>query len=289
MTHFSAYALSCCILVGLAGAAVSASKAATPDDRSGGAVAYVNGEPVHRYSMDLMLKKQERLGVPADSSLMQQVQDELVVQTILAQQAVKKRLDADPQVAAQIDLNRLSVLSNAYLTEYFKAHPVTDKMVGSEYERRRVAGEIMEYRVRHISVPTENEARELLKKIVAGEDMAKLARSRSTDPGANQNGGDIGWFRPDTFIDEQFAQAVAGLKKGEVTPKPVQSRWGWQIIKVEDGPRLVKNTPAFDKVDKDLRDVMRQKMMKKKLDELLADLKAKSIITHDVALQRDRR
>jgi len=288
MSHFSARTLSCCILVGLAGAAVSAPKAAVPDNRSSGAVAYVNGEPVRQYSMDLMLKKQEKLGVPADSSLMQQVQDELVVQTILAQQAVKKRLDADPQVVAQIDLNRLSVLSNAYLTDYFKAHPVTDKMVGSEYERRRAAGEILEYRVRHISVPTENESRELLKKIRAGEDMAKLARSRSTDPGANDNGGDIGWFRPDTFIDEQFAQAVAGLKKGEMTRKPVRSRWGWQIIKVEDGPRSVKDPPAFDKLDKNLRDVMRQKIMKKKLDELLAALKAKSTVTRDVALQRDR-
>jgi len=288
MPNFSVRALSWCILVGLAGAAVSAPKSTTPGNRSSGAAVFVNGEPVHRYSLDLMLKKQERLGVPADSGLMQQVQDELVVQTILAQQAVKKRLDADPQVAAQIDLNRLSVLSSAYLTEYFKAHPVADEMVSSEYERRRAAGEIMEYRVRHISVPTEDEARELLKKLVAGEEMAKLAKSRSTDPGANDNGGDIGWFRPDVFIDEQFAQAVAGLKKGETTRKPVRSRWGWQIIRVEDGPRPVKDLPAFGKLDKDMRDVMRQKTMKKKLDELLTALKAKSTITHDVALQRDR-
>ena len=288
MSHFPVRVLSCCILVGLAGAAVGAPKSAAPDNRSGGAVAYVNGEPVHRYSMDLMLKKQERLGVSADAGLKQQVQDELVEQTILAQQAVRKRLDADPEVAARIDLDRLSVLSNAYLTDYFKAHPVDDKLVAADYERRRAAGKIMEYRVRHISVPAENEARELLKKIAAGEDMAKLARSRSTDPGASQNGGDIGWFRPDIFIDEPFAQAVAGLKKGEMIRKPVRSRWGWQILRVEDGPRPVKDPPAFDKLGKDLRDVMRQKMMKKKLDELLAALKARSTVTRDVALQRDR-
>lgn len=252
---------------------------------SGGATLRVNGEPVKQSSIELLKNKQRIVGVLDNDELDAKVRDELIMETLFSRQALKNKLDTRPDIAAELDIMRLAILSRAYLNEYFKAHPVTEESIGAEYERRRAAAEIVEYRVRHLSVAKEEDARQLLKQIKAGKDFAELAKTRSTDPGANLNGGDIGWFRPDIFVDVDFANAVTRLKKGEMTREPVKTRWGWQIIKVEDGPRPVKDVPPFNKVSPEVKDAMMQKAMKQKLDELIASTRATAKITHSVAAE----
>lgn len=278
---FRSILLSCAVMFsGLASASDPAANAP-----SGGATLRVNGEPVKQSSIELLKNKQRIVGVLENDELDAKVHDELITETIFTQQALKSKLDTRPDIAAELDLMRLAILSKAYLNEYFKTHPVTEASIGADYERRRAAGKIVEYHVRHLSVAKEKDARALLSKINAGQDFAELAKTRSTDPGANLNGGDIGWFRPDIFVDVDFADAVVKLKKGEVTKNPVKTRWGWQIIKVEDGPRPVKDVPPFNKVSAEVKDAMMQKAMKQKLDELIASTRAAAKITHSVAAE----
>lgn len=259
----------------------------TSTSASGGATLLVNGEPIKQSSIDLLKDKQRITGILDNAELDTKVQNELIMETIFTQQAIKNKLDANPKIAAELEVTRLAILSKAYLNDYFKAHPVTEETIAAQYERRRAAGKITEYRVRHLSVAREEDARELLKQINSGHDFAELAKTKSTDPGANLNGGEIGWFRPDIFVDADFAAAVVKLKKGEMTQNPVKTRWGWQIIKVEDGPRRVKDVPPFDKVSKDVKDAMMQKEMKKKLDEVIESSRAAATITRSVASEKN--
>lgn len=224
-------------------------------------------------SVEYLAQQRIKLGEPDTGDLRSRIRDDLATQRLLAAQATRVGLETSADVKAQIELNQLAVLSKAYLDEYFRRHPVTDDEVAADYEARRKAGEIREYRVRHLSVTDEQQARDLLRKLDEGTDLAELARANSTDPSAETNGGDIGWFRPDLFVDERFGAAVAALKKGETTTTPVKTRFGWHIIRVEDGPRRVAELPAYKDVKPELQKVMREKMMKRALQSHIAELK----------------
>lgn len=225
-------------------------------------------------SIEFVAKQRIKLGEPDTLDLRNRIRDDLETQHMLAQQAVDKGLEKAPEVRAQIEVNRLAVLSKAYLDEFFRLNPVTDEMVAADYEKRRKAGEIREYRVRHLSVTSEEQARDLLKQLRNGADLAQLAREHSSDPGAEMNGGDIGWFRPDIFVDERFADAVASLEKGETTAAPVKTRYGWHIIRVEDGPRKVADLQPYAELKPDIQKILREKIMKRALQEHIAALKA---------------
>ncbi|MBI5460803.1 MAG: peptidylprolyl isomerase [Gammaproteobacteria bacterium] len=224
-------------------------------------------------SIEYLAQQRIKLGEPDTRELRSRIRKDLDVQRLLAMQASQRGLEKVPDVMAQVELNRLAVLSKAYLDEYFRLNPITDAAVAADYERRRKAGDIREYHVRHLSVTSEEQAHALLKKLHDGADLAQLARDNSSDPGANLNGGDIGWFRPDIFADEHFAAAVLALKKGETTTAPVKTRFGWHIIRVEDGPRNVADLPPYRELKPDLQKVMREKMMKRALENHIAALK----------------
>jgi peptidyl-prolyl cis-trans isomerase C len=225
-------------------------------------------------SIEFVARQRIKLGEPDSADLRARIRDDLETQRMLAQQALDKGLEKAPDVRAQIEVNRLAVLSKAYLDEFFKLNPVTEEAVAADYEERRKAGAIREYRVRHLSVTSEERARELLGELRNGADLAQLARENSTDPGAETNGGDIGWFRPDIFVDERFADAVAALGKGETSAAPVKTRYGWHIIRVEDGPRAVADLEPYAELKPEIRKLLREKIMKRALQEHIATLKA---------------
>ena len=113
-------------------------------------------------------------------------------------------------------------------------------------------------------------------RLAKGEDFAAVAKVETLDPGGQNNGGDLGWFRPDIFVDTHFANTVLGLKKGETTRAPVRSRFGWHLIKVEDGPRPVANPGKFDTLDDPIKQSLRQRAVQAKLEALTESLTAKA-------------
>jgi parvulin-like peptidyl-prolyl isomerase len=89
-----------------------------------------------------------------------------------------------------------------------------------------------EYKVSHILLGTEAEANAIAASLSQGDDFRKLAKEKSIDVGTGQNDGELGWAFLDVY-PKTFAEAVLNLKKGE-TSKPVQTKYGWHIIKLDD-------------------------------------------------------
>ncbi|MGM0876268.1 MAG: peptidylprolyl isomerase [Bacillota bacterium] len=104
---------------------------------------------------------------------------------------------------------------------------VTDEDLKAYYDT--LEGQI---RASHILVADEATAKEVKKKLAAGEKFEDLAAEYSTDPGSGQNGGDLGWFGEGAMVKE-FQDAAFKLKEGEVS-EPVKSEFGYHIIKVTE-------------------------------------------------------
>ncbi|MEO1206327.1 MAG: peptidylprolyl isomerase [Pseudomonadota bacterium] len=120
-----------------------------------------------------------------------------------------------------------------------------------------------EVKARHILVETEDEARDLLEKINRGEDFEKLAKENSKDPGSKVNGGLLGYFGRGQMVP-QFEDAAFKGEIGDVS-QPVQSRFGWHLIKVED--KRQKPLPTFDAVkDRILNSMILQQAQAKAQD-----------------------
>ncbi len=76
-------------------------------------------------------------------------------------------------------------------------------------------------------------------RILAGENFEELAKLLSDDPGSANNGGELGWAGPETFVPE-FQAAVDELEIGELSD-PFRSPFGWHIVEVLDR-RIYDNT-----------------------------------------------
>jgi peptidyl-prolyl cis-trans isomerase C len=104
-----------------------------------------------------------------------------------------------------------------------------------------------EVRARHILVKTEQEAKDLVKQLKAGADFVELAKKSSDGPSA-QTGGDLGYFARGQMV-KPFEDAAFALKAGEISA-PVQTEFGWHVIKVED--KRNRPVPQFDEVKDEL-------------------------------------
>lgn len=217
---------------------------------------------------DFMLKQRTAQGQPDTPELRAAVRDELNTRELLVREAKKQGLDKNPTLKTEMDLTAQTVLVRAYMADYLKAHPVPDDDLRKEYDT--IKGQIgdKEYKVRHILVDKEDEAKEIIAALQKGEKFEKLAE-RSKDTGSKANGGDLDWNAPANFV-KPFADAMVALPKGKFTTTPVKSQFGWHVIEVDD-IRDAK-VPAFEEVKPQLA----QRLQGQVVDRYLRDLRAKN-------------
>jgi peptidyl-prolyl cis-trans isomerase C len=197
--------------------------------------------------------------------------DQLTMQMVIAEEAIKKGLDKTPEVVEQMDVLRQSVLANAYVQDFIKSNPVTDDMVKAEYERIKATVTGTEYKARHILVEKESEAKEIIGKLTKDPGaFAKLAMERSKDAGSRARGGDLGWFDLRRMVPE-FGAAVSKLEKGKFTQDPVKTQFGYHVILLEDSKPMV--APPLEEVKAQLSQQLQQQNVKKQLDALKAKAK----------------
>jgi peptidyl-prolyl cis-trans isomerase C len=235
-----------------------------------GALAKVNGVTIPQSRADLLIKEMTAQGRPDTPEMRNAIKQELINREIVAQEAVKKGLHKKPEVVTQIDLQRQAVLINAYLQDYLKAHPVSDDDLRKEYERAKAATGAREYKVRHILLETEDEAKQVTAQLKKGASFEKLAAEKSKDQGSKGRGGDLDWATPARYVPA-FGQAITKLKKGQMTDAPVQTQFGWHVIRVDD-ERPAK-FPSFEEAKPQIEQQMRQQTVSKAFSDLRAKAK----------------
>ncbi|MCQ9616912.1 peptidylprolyl isomerase [Paenalcaligenes niemegkensis] len=258
MKRFAALALTCALAV-----PVYAQNIAT-----------VNGKAITEKQLDEFVALLIEQGANDSPQLREQVKQELIGRQVVVQAAEKAGLEKRADVKQEIELARQGILVRTLMSDYLKKNPVSDADVTAEYEtlKKQEAGK-QEYKVRHVLVEDEQEAKKLLADIKAKKvTFDEAAKKHSIDTGSGQRGGDLGWASSDNYVPS-FSQAVQALKKGELSPNPVESEFGWHIIQVDDSRAL--QFPELSEVKPQIEDMMRQTKLNEYQESLFkaADIK----------------
>jgi peptidyl-prolyl cis-trans isomerase C len=240
------------------------------------AVATVNGKPIKQSLLDFIVKDAGSHGQKIDDNTRSIIVSKLISNELVYQEAQRQGLDKQSDFIAREELARRELLVNAYLQDYLKKNPVNEADTRSAYEKFKTEVGDKEYSARHILVATEAEAKDIIAQLAKGGDFAKIAKEKSKDTGSKDKGGDLGWFSPGGMV-KSFGDAVVRLQKGLYTTVPVQTQFGWHVIKLED----IRDAqpPAYDKVKENLQKQLQQRQ----LEKLLTDLRAKAKIVDNSA------
>jgi peptidyl-prolyl cis-trans isomerase C len=235
-------------------------------------VATVNGTKIYSGVVDMMVKERAAQGQPDSPELRKMIIENLTMQTLVANEAVKKGLDKQPETARQMEMLKQSLLANAFVQDYLKNNEVTDAMLKTEYDAINAKAGGNEYKARHILVKTEAEAKDVIAKLTKDiKAFPALAKEKSQDPGSKANGGDLGWFNPAGMVPE-FGAAVAKLEKGKFTTEPVKSQFGYHVIVLDDSRPITP--PPLEQV----KDQLKQQVTRNNLKKYFDDMKAKAKI-----------
>ena len=233
-------------------------------------VATVNGKPIPAAKVDQVVKQVVAQGKATDSpQLREAIKKDLIGREVLIQEADKQGVGTRPDVKNAIDNARQSIIINAMLADYIKKNPVKDADIKAEYDKYKAQMGDKEYHARHILVGTEDEAKQIIAKLKGGAKFEDLAK-QSKDPGSAQNGGDLDWASPASFVPE-FSKAMTSLQKGAITETPVKSQFGYHVIKLED-VRPAK-VPPLEEVKQQVAESLQQRKLAAYREELMKKAK----------------
>lgn len=158
--------------------------------------------------------------------------DALINSHLASKKAREMGLDDNVEYKKRMARIGDQILERLLLSQHIQEQ-ITDEQVQKRYDelRERAKG-IFEVHARHILVKTEDEAMDVIKKLQGGADFATLAQQRSIGP-SGPKGGDLGWFGPGRMV-RAFEDAALALLPGKFTGYPVQTTFGWHIIKVDE-------------------------------------------------------
>jgi peptidyl-prolyl cis-trans isomerase C len=241
----------------------------------------VNGKPVSQTDADLYIGQAHAQGFSDSPQLTNHVRDELIRREVLFQQAEKVGFDRNPEVAARAEAARQKILVQAqatweieivraYMQDFLKKNPVSDDQLRAMYNNMKSKGGGTEYKVRHILVKDEGEAKDIIAKLNKGASFDDLAKE-SIDSDTRYNGGDLGWITSSKVV-KPFADAVSHLHKGEYTQTPVKTGYGFHVIEVDDIRAL--QIPSFE----DMKPMLYQQAQEELVDRMVKNLRAKATI-----------
>ncbi len=246
-------------------------------------VAIVNGIGIPQSRLEFVAKSQiaqgqQQQGQPGQQPLQDtpefrdNLREILITREILYQEAVRRKLDKNPDYQTQVDLAKQQIILALLIEDLSKKLNPSDADVHKEYERVKAerGGEVgKQYKSRHILVKEEADAKQIIADLEAGGDFAAIAKEKSQDTGTKDEGGELDWSEAESYV-QPFGEALKALKKGERTKEPVKTNYGYHIIELEDVKAVP--FPDYDAVKAQIQ----QQLATKVRDDYIADLRTKA-------------
>ena len=231
-------------------------------------VANVNNEDI---SLETMIHAMNELPPEIQSQPFMSYYEDLLERVIdiklFAQEGKKMKLDEEPSVRAAIDFVIEKVLMQAFLSKYVQEN-IKEENIKASYSNF-IADETSreEIKASHILMDTESEAIDVINMLNNGDDFAELAKNKSTGP-SGPSGGDLGWFKRGQMVPP-FEKAAFSLNKNEITQRPVQTQFGWHVIKIFD--KRIPEAPSYESMKSKLIQDLERKIVSKKIQDLRND------------------
>jgi len=203
--------------------------------------------------------------VPDDNIL-----DEMIATELLREEAIKAGIADKKDVRFQIRLQESELLARLLMREKFGSISFTEDELKAAYDTEMNNSENREFKARHILLKTEDEAKAVIEALRNGGDFVALAKERSTGP-SGPNGGDLGWFQASRMVPP-FASAVKLMNKGDVSVTPVQTDFGFHVIKLDDTRDLEK--PSFESK----RDELQQSLIREAINGYIQEVQSAATI-----------
>lgn len=243
-------------------------------------LARVNGETVTRAEVNAMIAQRSDSGKSLsdfNADQQEKLVNRLVEVALLADEANNRGLTDRPGIAAEIEVTRDLTLARALLRELGQGQSdISEDELRAKYEEKYGdGGGNAELKASHIVVEEESKANEIIGKLDEGADFAELAKEHSTGPSGDK-GGDLGWFKPGEMVPA-FTEAVQDLDKGSYTEEPVETDYGYHVIKLEDERQGSK--PSFE----DKRQELQRQLANDRITKVIDDLRSNA----DVEMMMD--
>jgi peptidyl-prolyl cis-trans isomerase C len=262
-------ALSLIAAAPVAAWAQAAPKPAAPAN-SGGAsdpvVARVDGQPILRSevlaTMDTLPPQYRAMPIEA---IFPALVGQIIDRKLVVAAAKKEKLETDVDYKKRMAELQDRVLEQVYINKKIDAQ-LTDAVLKKEYDKLPTESKV---RASHILVKTRDEAVQVIREISGGAKFEDVAAKKSLDPSGKQ-GGDLGFFTKEQMV-APFSDAAFKMKQGEISKSPVETQFGWHVIRVEEIQADAK--PAFAEVRDELRDQMSDTVFGDVIEKLRASAK----------------
>lgn len=255
----------------VAGSALLLVACGDKNNDSGETLATVNGSAVKESRVNEQLAQ-----IPAnmmqgrEADVKRQILDRVIDQELIAQEAKREKVTGDAEYKKQLAVVEAQLQANFVIAKKV-SETLTTEAVRQAYEASKANNAFPAVKARHILVPTETEANNILATVTPAN-FADMAKKFSKGPSAN-TGGELGWFRREAMIPE-FASVAFSTPVGTVAKTPVKTQFGWHVILVEE--RNDRYTPPLEQMEAQLKQEMAQQVVQ----GYLGDLRKAATITY---------
>lgn len=190
------------------------------------------------------IPEENRLEVLASQSRIAQILDNLLLNSVFSSEARKIGLHKDPAFINELRLAEDRLLARDYMNDRMKKLSLPDfEARAKEFYKVNPEKYTLKPMVNasHILVTIKDgkkeealkQANDFYNQLLSGANFDEMATRQSDDKSAKKNGGRLGWFSADQMVKE-FSDAAFALEKAGDISKPVESRFGYHLIKLQD-------------------------------------------------------
>jgi peptidyl-prolyl cis-trans isomerase C len=228
-------------------------------------VARINGIEIKNSALDFAASEVgPRLSSYAPEDRRRVLLQYVIENELMAEAGAKENLDKVANFADRVKYHQRRALRDAFFDTGINA-TVTEADAKKVFDERisNLKPE-QEVRARHILVDTVDEAKAIAERLNKGEDFAALAKEKSKDE--NAEGGDLGFFARGQML-KPFEDAAFALDVGKIS-EPVQTQFGWHIIRVEE--KRDRPLPTFAEV----KEAIMAQLVQQKAQEVITGLRS---------------
>ncbi len=249
-------------------------------------VAKVGGQPIY---MSEVLREAQDMGNAAQrvppQILYPQIVQRLAITRLAAAKGYADKLQNTPEAKARLKDAEEQIVADLYVHKSVQPK-ITDDKIKARYDAMVAKFKPEdEVRARHILVPTEAEANDVIKALQGGADFAKLAAEKSKDSGSAKEGGELGFF-PRTAMVKPFADAAFAMKANEVSDKPVKTDFGYHVIQVEE--RRKSAPPPLEAVHNQIANQLGQELAAQLVKSLESKTKIEMFNPDGTPMKKDK-